>query len=94
MSTPPLTPKIVQVPSVGNIQFPGDMSDDQIAAAIQKNFPDLAPKNPYQQAADRYMYRKYKNPFLASTPHWITSDRGYYPILLAGRAWSDGDVEL
>lgn len=47
-------PKIIQVPSVGNIQFPGDMPDDQISAAIQKNYPQLAPKpalNPYQEAA-------------------------------------------
>ena len=56
MSTSAVTPKIVQVPSIGNIQFPGDMPDDQISAAIQKNFPQLAPKpalNPYQQAADK-----------------------------------------
>jgi hypothetical protein len=39
MATASITPKIVQVPDIGNIQFPGDMPDDQIAAAIRKNFP-------------------------------------------------------
>lgn len=56
MADTQVQPKIVQVPSIGNIQFPGDMPDDQISAAIQKNFPQLAPKsalNPYQQAADK-----------------------------------------
>jgi len=42
MSSPAVTPKIVQVPSIGNIQFPGDMPDDQIAAAIKKNYPQLS----------------------------------------------------
>lgn len=52
-----IQPKIVQVPSIGNIQFPGDMPDDQISAAIQKNYPQLsAPApvtDPTQQAANR-----------------------------------------
>jgi ddrB-like ParB superfamily domain len=42
MSTPAVTPKIVQVPGVGNIQFPGDMPDDQVSAAIKKNYPQLS----------------------------------------------------
>src|SRR5689334_13225914 len=31
-------PKIVQVPNMGNIQFPASMSDSDIADAIQKNY--------------------------------------------------------
>lgn len=56
MADTQIQPKIVQVPNIGNIQFPGDMPDDQISAAIQNNFPQLAPKpalNPYQEAAER-----------------------------------------
>lgn len=45
MATPSVTPKIVQVPDVGNIQFPGDMSDDQIASAIKRNYPQLGQPN-------------------------------------------------
>jgi hypothetical protein len=47
-------PQVVEVPGMGDVEFPDDMSDDQIAAAIQKNLPTQAAK----PAA--------KNPFLAS----------------------------
>jgi hypothetical protein len=30
-------PQVVEVPGMGDVEFPDDMSDDQIAAAIQKN---------------------------------------------------------
>lgn len=45
MADTQVQPKIIQVPSIGNIQFPGDMPDDQISAAIQKNYPQLATPN-------------------------------------------------
>lgn len=35
---------IINVPGQGDIEFPEGMSDDDIAQAIRKNFPDLAPK--------------------------------------------------
>jgi hypothetical protein len=36
--------KLVMVPGVGNVAFPGDMSDDEIAGHIKTGFPNLAPQ--------------------------------------------------
>lgn len=33
--------RLVNVPTVGQVQFPSEMSDDDVAAAIQKNYPQL-----------------------------------------------------
>lgn len=38
-------PQQIKVPGVGVLQFPDGMSDADISAAIQKNFPDLKPAN-------------------------------------------------
>lgn len=40
----PLGPRIIEIPTVGKVQFPSGMSDDEISAAIQRNYPQLAPK--------------------------------------------------
>lgn len=32
-----MNPKVVEVPGMGNVEFPGDMSDDAISAAIKAN---------------------------------------------------------
>ena len=37
-------PQLIDVPGQGIIEFPDDMTLDDISGAIQKNFPDLAPK--------------------------------------------------
>lgn len=44
--------QVVNVPGVGQINFPSSMSDDDISTAIQKNYPNLAkPKAPPIDAA-------------------------------------------
>ena len=34
-------PQTITVPGVGDIQFPDGMSDSDISAAIQKNYPQI-----------------------------------------------------
>lgn len=49
--------KIVQVPGVGNVEFPDSMSDDQIGAAIQKQVG--APKAPAQEQPEGFWSSAY-----------------------------------
>jgi hypothetical protein len=39
-------PQVVEVPGFGDVEFPDDMTDDQIASAIQKNMAPKAPAVP------------------------------------------------
>src|SRR5688572_6460720 len=39
-------PKLIDIPGKGTAEFPDDMADADITAAIYKSFPDLAEQNP------------------------------------------------